>query len=62
MRNGHAQERTTSTVAGAVDITAPRVGDKRTDPDTGERHRFRSLIVPPWCPKSPKVSEVLPVL
>src|SRR6202022_2323735 len=29
---------------------------------TGERRRFASVIVPPWCRKSPKVSEVLPLL
>ena len=29
---------------------------------TGERLRFRSVILPPWCRKSPKVAEVLPLL
>ncbi|WP_406111778.1 hypothetical protein OG698_44315 [Streptomyces sp. NBC_01003] len=27
---------------------------------TGERRRFSAKILPPWCRKSPKVSEVLP--
>ena len=40
----------------------PRVNDKRTDPATGERHRFSSAILPPWAGKTPKVSEVLPLL
>jgi putative transposase len=31
-------------------------------PDTGERQRFKSSIVPPWARKSPKVAEVLPLL
>ncbi len=31
-------------------------------PAASERCRFRSAIVPPWCRKSPKVSEVLPLL
>jgi transposase-like protein len=29
---------------------------------TGGRVRFRSVILPPWCRKSPKVAEVLPLL
>ena len=29
---------------------------------TGERCRFRSQILAPWCRKSPKVSEVLPLM
>ncbi len=61
-RNGHARPRTITTAAGAVQIQAPRVNDRRVDPDTGERHRFKSSIVPPWCRKSPKVAEVLPLL
>ena len=62
VRNGHAQPRTITTAAGAVEIEAPRIDDRRVDAETGERHRFRSAIVPPWCRKSPKVSEVLPLL
>jgi transposase-like protein len=62
VRNGHHEPRVITTAAGAIDIEAPRVNDKRVDPDTGERCRFRSAIVPPWCRKSPKVVEVLPLL
>jgi transposase-like protein len=62
VRNGHARPRTITTAAGAVGIRAPRVDDRRVDPDTGERMRFRSSILAPWCRKSPKVSEVLPLL
>ena len=62
VRNGHARPRTITTVAGAVEVRTPRVNDRRVDPDTGERTRFKSSIVPPWCRKSPKVSEVLPLL
>jgi hypothetical protein len=36
--------------------------DRRVDPTSGERVRFRSVIPPPWCRKSPKVAEVLPLL
>ena len=61
-RNGHAEPRTITTAAGGIEIEAPRVNDRRVDEETGERCGFRSVIVPPWCRKSPKVSEVLPLL
>jgi putative transposase len=62
VRNGHARERQVTTVAGGISVRAPRVDDRRVDPVTGERVRFRSVILPPWCRKSPKVAEVLPLL
>ena len=62
VRNGRARARKVTTVAGAVEITAPRVNDQRVDPQTGERCQFKSSIVPPWARKSPKVTEVLPLL
>jgi putative transposase len=62
VRNGHARERQVTTAAGAVAVRAPRVDDRRTDPVTGQRLGFRSVILPPWCRKSPKVAEVLPLL
>src|SRR5215203_4609436 len=62
VRNGHARQREVTTAAGAVPVRAPRVDDRRVDPATGERLRFRSVILPPWCRKSPKVAEVLPLL
>jgi transposase-like protein len=62
VRNGHARPRPVTTSAGAVEVAAPRVNDKRVDPGTGERARFRSVILPPWCRRSPKVAEVLPLL
>ncbi len=61
-RNGHAEPRTITTAAGGLEIEAPRVDDRRVDDETGERCRFRSAIVPPWCRKSPKVTEVLPLM
>jgi putative transposase len=62
VRNGHARQRAVTTAAGAVQVRAPRVDDRRVDPVTGERVRFRSIILPPWCRRSPKVAEVLPLL
>lgn len=61
-RNGHAEERTVTTAAGGIEIRAPRIDDRRVDEVTGEHQRFASVIVPPWCRKSPKVTEVLPLL
>jgi putative transposase len=61
VRNGQAEPRTITTAAGRIEVTAPRVNDKRID-DDGQRCRFRSSIVPPWARKSPKVAEVLPLM
>src|SRR5712691_8666259 len=52
VRNGYHEPREVLTSAGAVEVTAPRVNDKRTDPVTGERKRFSSAILPPWARKS----------
>ena len=62
VRNGHAEARTVTTVAGTFEVSAPRVNDRRVDPATGERLRFKSSLLPPWCRRSPKVTEVLPLL
>jgi transposase-like protein len=62
VRNGCHQPREVLTSAGAVEVTAPRVNDKRTDAATGERKRFASAILPPWARKTPKITEVLPLL
>jgi len=60
--NGSHQPREVLTSAGAVEVTAPRVNDRRSDPVTGERKRFSSAILPPWARKTPKITEVLPLL
>jgi len=62
VRNGSHQPREVLTAAGAVEVVAPRVNDRRTDPGTGERCRFASAILPAWCRKTPKITEVLPLL
>jgi transposase-like protein len=62
VRNGHHQSREVLTSAGAIEVTAPRVNDKRADPASGERMRFSSAILPPWARKTPKITEVLPLL
>jgi transposase-like protein len=56
VRNGVAEPRTVTTAAGELEIQAPRVHDRR------DGRRFTSAILPPWARRSPKVTEVLPVL
>jgi transposase-like protein len=62
VRNGSHAPREVLTSAGAVRVRAPRVNDKRVDPETGQRARFSSAILPPWARKTPKITEVLPLL
>ena len=62
VRNGHAEPRVIATGAGPIGVEAPRINDKRVDETTGERCRFTSSIIAPWCRKSPKVAEVLPLM
>ena len=45
-----------------IEVHAPRVNDRRVDPDTGERQRFSSAILPPWARKTPQIEQVLPLL
>lgn len=61
VRNGRAQPRQVTVGSGTVEITAPRVNDRRVDAD-GNRERFTSAILPPYMRRSPKVAEVLPIL
>jgi transposase-like protein len=62
VRNGYHEPREVTTAAGAIEVHAPRVNDKRVDPETAERRRFSSAILPPWARKTPQVQEVLPLL
>ena len=61
VRNGYATEREVLLGAGAVEVKAPRVNDRRVD-EEGNRRRFKSVILPPYMRRSPKVTELLPVL
>lgn len=54
--NGSARPREVMTGAGMVPVTAPRVDDRRAS------ERFASELLPPYARRSPKVSEVLPIL
>jgi hypothetical protein len=61
VRNGKARERKLTVGSGTLPIQAPRVNDKRID-EQGERRRFSSKILPAYARRSPKVTEVLPIL
>jgi transposase-like protein len=56
VRNGKAPERSLVTGAGALRVQAPRVHDRR------EGRRFSSYLLPRYARRSPKVTEVLPIL
>jgi transposase-like protein len=60
VRNGRARPRRVTVGAGTVTVEAPRVNDKRVV--DGERQKFSSTILPPYMRRSPRVSEVLPLL
>jgi transposase-like protein len=62
VRNGRARQRRVTVGSGTVPVKAPRVNDKRIDADSGERRRFSSKILPAYARRSPKVTEVLPIL
>jgi transposase-like protein len=61
VRNGRARERKLTVGSGTMAIRAPRVNDKRID-EAGERQKFSSRILPAYARRSPKVTDVLPVL
>ena len=62
VRNGRHEPREVTTCAGVIEMHAPRVNDRRVDPDTAERQRFSSAILPPWARKTPQIEQVLPLL
>ena len=61
VRNGHARERGLTVGSGTMRLRAPRVNDKRVD-EAGKRQKFSSRILPAYARRSPKVTDVLPVL
>jgi len=61
-RNGRGKQRRVTVGSGTVGLRAPRVDDRRVDEQTGERVRYSSRILPRYARRSPKVTDVLPVL
>ena len=62
VRNGSGRERRVTVGSGTIALRAPRVDDRREDPETGGRRRFTSAILPRYARRSPKVTDVLPLL
>lgn len=56
VRNGRGRSRKVTLGSGTVEVRAPRVNDRR------EGEKFTSRILPPYMRRSPRVSEVLPIL
>jgi putative transposase len=61
-RNGRGKERRVTVGSGTLRLRAPRVDDRRVDPETGEKLKFGSRILPRYARRSPKVADVLPIL
>jgi transposase-like protein len=61
VRNGYANEREVLLGAGAVEVRTPRINDRRVD-EYGDRRRFKGVIIPPYMRRSPKITEVLPLI
>jgi len=56
VRNGVGRPRTVTVGSGSIEVTSPRVNDRR------EGKKFLSALLPPYLRKSPKVESLLPVL
>ena len=54
VRNGRGRPRKVAVGAGVLDVTAPRVNDKRVV--DGQRQKFTSEILPPYLRKSKAIS------
>jgi putative transposase len=59
VRNGHLPSRTIVTGVGAVEVTQPRVHDRRGKDDV---ERFHSKILPPYLRKAKSIEELIPWL
>ena len=62
VRNGRGKQRRVTVGSGTLPLRAPRVNDKRVEESSGERQRFSSKILPRYARRSPRVSDVLPIL
>lgn len=59
VRNGHAEPRTVVTSVGSMQVTMPRVHDRRSE---DEREPFSSKILPPYLRKAKVIDELIPWL
>lgn len=56
VRNGMGRPRKVTVGSGSIEVSAPRINDRRAS------KKFLSKILPPYLRKSPKVESLLPVL
>ena len=59
VRNGYAAPRTILTGVGPLEVTMPRVHDRRPE---DQRERFTSQILPPYLRKAKTIDELIPWL
>ena len=60
-RNGRSKSRNIQTGIGDVEVSQPRVNDRRISSD-GVRQRFQSSILPPYLRRTKSIEELLPFL
>ncbi|MES0404267.1 MAG: IS256 family transposase [Hyphomicrobium sp.] len=61
VRNGYARQRSIVTGVGTLQVSAPRVADRRVD-EQGRKFRFTSRILPPYLRRTKSVEELIPWL
>ena len=61
VRNGHKPPRTILSGVGPIEVTQPRVDDRRVD-ENGVRFRFTSKILPPYLRKTKAIEDLVPWL
>ncbi len=59
VRNGHAQPRTIVTGVGPLEVTMPRVHDRRS---ADQKEHFASKLLPPYLRKAKAIDELIPWL
>jgi putative transposase len=62
VRHGYGPERRIQTGIGALEVRRPKVRDRATDAESGEKVRFTSHILPKWARRSKSLDALLPVL
>ncbi len=61
VRNGHKPKRTILSGVGPIEVSPPRVNDRRVD-QNGVRFRFTSKILPPYLRKTKAIEDLVPWL
>jgi putative transposase len=61
VRNGHKPLRRVITGVGAVEVSQPRIDDRRVD-QQGRRERFESKLLPPYLRRAKSIDELVPWL